>query len=206
MTVRRWLAAAAAAAALVLALPAAAMAHVEATVGGYATEVGWLQEPAVQGQLNGLDVLVLGAAGSQPVTGLEKTLKAEVSFGDQHETLDLEPQAGKPGRYTAPILPSQPGDYRVRLFGTIAGAAFDHTYDLGSDPDMVVQPLSAVAFPAPAAPAATVSATPAAGQAAAAPVTPAAAASPAWPAWLALGLAAVALVVSLLPRGRASRP
>jgi hypothetical protein len=203
---RRFVTAAAVAAAVIAGASGWASAHIAATVGGFATEVGWLNEPAVQGQMNGLDITVMSSPGAQPVSGLEKTLKAEVSFGGERETLELQPQGNRPGKYTAPIMPSQPGGYKVRLFGTIDGAAFDHTYDLGSDPDMAVVALADVAFPKVAGTSAAqpaAAATPPAQVAPAAPVAPPAApATPAWPGWAGLGLGAVALVVALWPRGR----
>lgn len=204
---RRFGAAALLATAAAVLLAAPAFAHLDVTVGNYATVVGWLDEPAIQGQMNGLDITVLTTPAAQPVTGLENTLKADVQYGSVKETLSLTPQDGKPGHYTAPIAPSQAGGYKVRLYGTVDGTPFDHTYDLGSDPDMVVQAFSTVAFPstATAAPTASSGATAPAASTASTATAPASPAQPHAGAalWLALILGAVGTVTGLV--GLASR-
>jgi hypothetical protein len=228
--VRRSVRAVLAAAALTALASGVASAHVPEMVGPFATEVGWLDEPAVQGQMNGLDIRILTRAEDKPVSGAEKTLKAEIGHGGRTKTVDLEPQHGKPGAYTAAVLPTRPGAYTVRLFGTVDGTPFDATYDLGGDSDSVVVPLDQVAFPAGgpavqageapqasggAAPSAasptSTSAASSAGGATATAASPAAAGpqTPSWAVWLSLALALLALVnggMAWRAAGRARRP
>jgi hypothetical protein len=189
------------AAACALLAPGVASAHLHETVGPFTTVVGWLQEPAVAGQLNGLDIRILRTATGAPVTGAEKTLKAVVRFGNESKTVDLAPQDGKDGAYQAPLLPTAPGDYTVVLTGTVDGVAVHATYDLGSDPDMVVRAASDVAFPVATPPAAGTPsatapvATPSAADRAAAPTAPAA---PVWAWWSSLALVGVSTVLTAL--------
>jgi hypothetical protein len=206
---------------LTLAVPGLALAHIHQVVGQLDTEVGWLGHNSVQGQLARLDIRIADRRDARPVTGAEKTLKAELIYGDQRKAVDIMPIAPpvgptEPGQYTTdPILLTQPGDYKVHLTGTVNGQPVDATYDLGSDPDMVVAKESDVAFPPLAsspAPASGSSGQPAAQTAGAPAAVPAATAqgapsgAPAWASWLALVLGAVALLVSLLPRGRRTSP
>ena len=58
-----------------------AHAHESRNLGPYQVEVGWLNEPAFAGQVNGLDLSVIDTRTKQPVEGLEKTLTAEVAAG-----------------------------------------------------------------------------------------------------------------------------
>lgn len=186
--------------------PNLALAHIHQEVGLFDTEVGWLDHLAIEGQLARLDVRIATKQGDQPVTGAEKTLKAELMYGDQKKTLDLIPQRTTPGAYTTdPVLLTQPGDYKVHLTGTVNGEPLDATYDLGSDPDMIVQPASRVAFPPAASLPSTSKAAPAAASTAPAQAQGIPAnAAPSWAVWAALALAVVALIVALLPRGRRS--
>jgi hypothetical protein len=68
-----------------------------------------------------------GPAGA-PVAGLEKTLKAEVIYGDQTMELSLEPRWNTPGAYNGYFFPMKPGDYSFRIYGTIDGAQVDETF------------------------------------------------------------------------------
>ncbi len=92
-----------------LLVPATASAHERRDLlgGKYQATVGFLNEPAYDGQLNGLDFRVVDktqktdAGADKPVEGLEKTLKAQVLA--QGKTMDLTLQArfGMPGSYAA---------------------------------------------------------------------------------------------------------
>src|SRR4051812_31820585 len=107
----------------VMLVPLAASAHQHATytIGKnvYTFTVGSLNEPMVVDDKSGVDLTVtkgggqatMGADGDMdgpavaatPVTGLETTLKVEISAGSQKRTFDLSPQYGKPGAYSAPF-------------------------------------------------------------------------------------------------------
>src|SRR5690242_10764007 len=64
--------------------------------GKYQAIVGFLNEPSYDNQLNGLDLTVNDMSqkdangNGTPVPGLEKTLKAEVSYGGKTMPLTLE--------------------------------------------------------------------------------------------------------------------
>lgn len=161
---------------LAIAVPVRALAHESRDVGKYQFVVGFLVEPAYEGQKNGLDLRVrvpaaasatsTPAAGATatpsaatatptatatpgvtatpsaavtstptPVTGLEKTLQVEVSFvgNDKKVTKPIRAISAStdPGHYTADVLPTQPGQYRFRIFGTIDGANVNETFTSG---------------------------------------------------------------------------
>jgi hypothetical protein len=131
-------------------------------VGGkYQAVVGWLVEPAYDHQLNGLDLTVVdktqkGDDGKdKPVEDLDKTLKAEILFGGGRKMdLPVQRRPGFPGKYTAPIVPTRPGQYTFHLFGTIEGNPIDEKFDSGPGRFDDVTSLAAVQFP-PDQPAAT---------------------------------------------------
>jgi hypothetical protein len=131
---------------LVLAGPAFAHGHVE--VGDYELTIGFRAEPALQGEPNGLDLLVTDTRTEEPVNGLESSLKAELIFGASQRTFDLRPQFGRDGAYTAYVLPTEPGDYTWRIFGEIEGTPVDVSMTSSPDTFSTVEPKSAISFPA----------------------------------------------------------
>lgn len=147
------------AAALLAFSPIGASAHEHRTVGDYELVVGFLNEPAVSGELNGLDLRVsqpsaaTPAAGGDeaeatPVEGLETTLQAEVIYGDQKMTLTLEAAYNNPGHYEAYFIPTAAGDYSFHVFGTINGTQVDETFTSGPDTFSTVIDRSTLEFPA----------------------------------------------------------
>ena len=64
------------------------------------------------------------------VTGLEKTLQVEVVYvpTGASRVLNLTADATEKGRYTGDLLPTTPGVYEFRVFGTIEGMVVDETF------------------------------------------------------------------------------
>lgn len=84
-----------------------------------------------------------------PVTGLEDTLEVEVthSSSGQSTVMALAPLFERPGAYTAEFIPTQPGGYRFRFFGSIEGQPFDETFESGANTFDAVQSRAAAQFP-----------------------------------------------------------
>lgn len=139
------------AAAVIAGAADSAQAHERRTVEGYEFVVGWREEPAFLGEVNGVDLGVTrpaaGASEGAPVEGLEQTLRVEVFSGGDRRTLELRPRFRMPGRYTADLLPTRAGDYRFRFFGTIEGRPIDATFDSADGKFDGVQPVAAIQFP-----------------------------------------------------------
>jgi hypothetical protein len=125
-----------------------ALAHGHTEVGDYELVIGFRNEPAYQGEPNGLDLRVTNHATGEPVTGLESTLKAEIIFGSSKRELEIEPRFGQEGAYTANILPTEAGDYTWHIWGDIAGTPVDVSMTSGPDTFSSIQAKTAVAFPA----------------------------------------------------------
>jgi hypothetical protein len=90
------------------------------------------------------------AAGlSGPVTGLEDTLQVEVTHisSGQSTVMALAPLFERPGAYTAGFIPTQPGGYRFRFFGSIEGQPFDEAFESGANTFDAVQSRAAAQFP-----------------------------------------------------------
>lgn len=133
-------------AALAAVLAAHATAHqTKATADGkFLVSVGFLREPIFTDERNGLDILVRRADDGQPVEHLQDTLFAEIVAPDgvTKRVLALRAQHGQPGRYTADILLTVAGHYKLRIWGYIQDAAFDEVFDLHE-----VLPLATLRFP-----------------------------------------------------------
>ena len=134
---------------LALALPAAALAHEPRDVGKYHFVVGFLNEPAIESQMNAIDVTVTTAADKQPVQGAEKTLKAEVVVGGSAASMPvtLEARFGLPGKYAGYFMPTATGAYQFHFTGTINGDSVDQRFESGPNTFGDVEPISPLQFP-----------------------------------------------------------
>jgi hypothetical protein len=130
---------------LLLAVPA--LAHGSTQVGDYELVIGFSDEPALQGEPNGLDLFVTDTRTNERVNGLEQTLQAELTFGASSRTFDLRPQFGQDGAYTAYVLPTEPGDYTWRIFGEIEGTPVDVSMTSSPDTFSSVGPKAGISFP-----------------------------------------------------------
>jgi hypothetical protein len=147
-----------AAAALLVVSPISVGAHEHREIGEYTLVVGFINEPAVSGELNGLSLTVHQASTSAtpvaegedegtPVEGLESTLQAEVILGDQKMPLTLSTVWKTPGAYESWFIPTAPGDYSFHIWGTINGTQIDETFTAGPDTFSTVTDRSTIEFP-----------------------------------------------------------
>lgn len=169
---------------LVMLQTQAALAHEHITVGDYELVIGWLEEPPVAGQKN---AVVLSIKEQSTGTGLPAedaaSLEVTVSYGGQSKVLSLEPLGeDSPGRFTAPILPTVPGEYTIILGGQLGNTVVDAQAHIEE-----VQPAEILQFPTLDTSAQTT--------------------GPAWSLWLSglavvLGLAGVALGITAHRKAR----
>ena len=124
-------------------------AHERRTVGPYTFVVGWLSEPALIGQTNGLSLDVTLTADGKPVEGLEKTLQADVIVGGGAATrrLELSRDADQPGHYTGGFVPTRIGDYTFRIFGTAGTTPIDARFESGPGRFDTVSDAASLQFP-----------------------------------------------------------
>lgn len=142
------LAALAAVAILIMSIGAAS-AHEHRAVGDYEFTVGFLNEPAIVEEPNGLDLRVNKGHGDQgtPVEGLEKTLKAEVTSGSQTMPLEIRGAWNDPGAYKSDFIPTAEGAYTFHVFGTIDNQPVDEEFTSGPEAFSEVGSRTAISFP-----------------------------------------------------------
>ena len=128
---------------------APALAHGHTEVGDYELVIGFRSEPAYQGEPNGLDLRVTNHETKQPVTGLEDKIRAEIIFGASRREVEIRPQFGQEGAYTADVLPTEAGDYTWHIWGDLGGTPLDVSMTSSPDTFNPVQPKGNVAFPEP---------------------------------------------------------
>ncbi|HEU4605616.1 MAG TPA: hypothetical protein VFS46_05200 [Nitrososphaera sp.] len=104
--------------------PGPALAHEEMCQNGICIVGGWVNEPPLVNQLNGIELEITRESDGQPITNAIAQLDVSVKKGTPTRSLDLEPQE-EPGIYAATILPTQTGQYAVVIRGTVAGQAID---------------------------------------------------------------------------------
>jgi hypothetical protein len=110
-----------------------ALAHERRIVGPYTLVVGWLNEPAYVNVMNSLDLTVTETTGGRAIEGLDKTLKADLTFGGSTTPLPLTLAArfGQPGKYSGFVLPTRVGEYIFHITGTIGTTNIDEKFESG---------------------------------------------------------------------------
>ena len=112
-----------------------AYGHTIDSVGEYRLEIGWMNEPVVSGETNGIELYVsplqpcpeipepIKCAESQPfqngVPDLDKSLKMQLVLKDQKITLPLKEDHNISGKYYAFVNPTVSGFYQANVLGTI---------------------------------------------------------------------------------------
>jgi hypothetical protein len=119
--------------ALLIASPAhQASAHERRTVAGqYAFVVGFITEPVFLEEPNGIDLRITNAQTNEPVEGVDKTLKADVTAGGETKTVALRARFNMPGAYTADVIPTKGGQWVFRFYGDIQGTPIDERFESG---------------------------------------------------------------------------
>ena len=110
-----------------------ALGHERRVVGPYTFVVGWLNEPAYVNAINALDLTVTETTGAKAIEGLEKTLKAELTFGGTTtaQPLTLAARFGLPGHYAGYVLPTRVGDYTFHITGAVGTTNIDERFESG---------------------------------------------------------------------------
>ena len=137
-----------------------AYGHTVDAVGEYRVEIGWMNEPVVSGETNGIEFYVsplipcpnisepIKCAESQEfqngVEGLKKTVKMKLIYKDESITLPLSPDHNIPGKYYAFVNPTVSGFYQANMLGTIE----DTPISLSMHPPKVAE-RSYIEFPEP---------------------------------------------------------
>ena len=105
-------------------------AHTVDSIGEYRLEIGWMNEPVVSGETNGIELYVSPFDSNIPVeeqefkngiTGLEKTLKIQLVLKEDKITLPLRVDHNIPGKYYAFVDPTVSGFYQANILGEIKG-------------------------------------------------------------------------------------
>ena len=110
-----------------------ALGHERRAVGPYTFVVGWISEPSYVNLLNSLDLTVTETSGGKAVEGLEKTLKADLTFGGSTtpQPLTLAARFGLPGKYSGYVMPTKTGDYTFHITGTVGTMNIDEKFESG---------------------------------------------------------------------------
>ncbi|MDH3610141.1 MAG: hypothetical protein OEM79_00105 [Nitrosopumilus sp.] len=105
-----------------------AFAHTVDSVGEYRLEIGWMNEPVVSGETNGIELFVSPLEPDlsleeqefkNGVSGLEKSLKMQLILKEDKITLPLSADHYVPGKYYAFVNPTVSGFYQANVLGNI---------------------------------------------------------------------------------------
>ena len=104
--------------------PGPVLGHEEVVFGDINIVAGWVDEPPLVNQLNGVLIIITQVSNGQPVNNALAQVDITLQKGAETRPLEFQPTE-EAGTYTAPILPTQTGQYAVVMRGTIAGQAID---------------------------------------------------------------------------------
>lgn len=131
--------------------PMASPAHDRRTLanGELDVAVGWDIEPAIEGQKNAASIRVMRANvnPSQPIDGVDSTLRVCVQQGADMREFPLRAVHGRRGDYVADFIPTRAGDYRFAFVGTIQGHPIDAVFDSAAGAFPRVRPTADMGFP-----------------------------------------------------------
>jgi len=105
-----------------------AFGHTVDSVGEYRLEIGWMNEPVVSGETNGIELFVSPLETGLPleeqkfkngVPGLEKSLKIQLVLAENKITLPFSKDHNIPGKYYAFVNPTVAGFYQANILGDI---------------------------------------------------------------------------------------
>ncbi len=138
-----------------------AHAHTIDAVGDYRLEIGWMNEPVVSGETNGIELFIsqmehcpeiekpIDCAASQDfkngIIGLEKEIKLQLVFEDERIILPFVADHNVQGKYYAFVNPTVSGFYQANILGNIQGT----TLSLSMHPPKVNE-RAYIEFPEPA--------------------------------------------------------
>jgi hypothetical protein len=127
-----------------------ALGHERRAGGPYTFVVGWINEPSYVGLLNSLDLTVTETSGGKAVEGLDKTLKADVTFGGSSQTqpLAIAARFGLPGKYSAYVIPTKVGDYTFHITGTVGTTNIDEKFESGPGRFGTIESTDPLQYPA----------------------------------------------------------
>jgi hypothetical protein len=121
------------------------LAHESISAGDYEIVYGWVSEPPVAGQSNGIEIHVSknSTGEAQPVEDVS-SLIVTLAYGGQSKELAFEALGEhNPGEFQAPVLPTIPGQYTLHFSGRLDETTF---VDAIAEPEEV-QPADTLAFP-----------------------------------------------------------
>lgn len=125
-----------------------AAAHESREVDRFTFVVGFLNEPAYTHIPNAVSLSIRDTETEEPFEDLGDSLNVDVTFGDETFTSTMRPQFGSPGSYRADFVPSRPGQWTFRFYGTVGEVEVDETFTSGPDTFNDVQDISEESFPA----------------------------------------------------------
>ena len=126
-----------------------ALGHERRAVGPYTFVVGWINEPSYVNLLNSLDLTVTETNGGKAVEGLEKTIKADLTFGgsSQAQPLTIAARFGLPGKYSGYVMPTKVGDYTFHITGTVGTMNVDEKFESGPGRFGSIESTDALQYP-----------------------------------------------------------
>lgn len=133
-----------------LTLSAPALAHERRMVGPYQLVVGWLAEPAFQGQPNAASLRITDTrvTPAKAVEGLQETLTIEIASGGLAPYRGtVRAVFGQPGLYALDVIPTAAGSYSFRIAGKVEALDVNEVFESGPGRFDEVRSATALQYP-----------------------------------------------------------
>ncbi len=113
---------------IILGLFGTAFGHTIDSVDKYRLEIGWMNEPVVSGETNGIELFVSPLEPGlelkeqkfkDGISGLDRSLKMQLLYKEEKIILSLSPDHNIPGKYYAFVNPTKSGFYQANILGNI---------------------------------------------------------------------------------------
>jgi hypothetical protein len=113
--------------------------------------VGWDVEPPIEGQKNAAFLRVMRAHSnpSQPIEGVDLTLRVRVHQETDTREFPLRAVHGQRGEYVADFIPTRAGNYRFTFVGTIEDHSIYEVFDSADGAFSIVRSIAELGFPPP---------------------------------------------------------
>jgi hypothetical protein len=120
---------------LLLAVPLA-HAHVTRTIGASSIKVGWEREPPATQERNAVVIQVWKTATGEGIGGLADKLAVKITLATQSKTLTMAESDEEPGNYSAPVVLTEAGIYKIHVEGSIQGVQLSQDFQLDDVKDI----------------------------------------------------------------------
>ena len=125
-----------------------ALAHESREVGPYTLTVGWITEPAYSGLPNSVSLRIRDTETEEGIEEQAQNIMVDIVYGEEMLTAPMRAAFNDPGHYRSDLVPSRPGTWAFRFYGTIEDLEIDELFTSGPETFNDLQDIALASWPA----------------------------------------------------------